>query len=223
MRNDLREINRTMQENNKDKKMEYEIKKMLAIFFRSKLSGMEEEFGEHIVYEMKIDKIKLELLENRDEIIDNEIVPILKEHFGYKCLEELLDMVDEFYLSEYKKQTKYYDELNKLKKQNNLDQLENELYKIFKWSFNSSNLDARNKINYIRNIKYKNEIKQGLKEKDYDLTNFEKAYEKAFMRFKKDYINYDDFEEKKEEKGNDIGFGWRLYATTKIIEGLFKL
>ena len=225
MKNELREINSMMQENTKNSKLEHKIKKMLGNFFKSKLIALEEQKEGYTRYNNKIDKIKLELLENKDEIIDNEIIPILKNDFCYKSLEELLDLVDDFYLSEYKKQVRYYDELNKLKQDDNIKTLEKELYKIFKWSFYNSNLDAKSTIAYIGNIKYKQEIKQGLKDKKYDLTNFEKAYNKAYIRFKKDFNNYDDFREdaKEDAKEDDIGFGWKLYGTIKVIEGLFKL
>lgn len=227
MKNELREINKTIQQTEKDNKLNYDIKMQLRKFFKSALQGYEIGKKENgtILYELDKQKIKYLLLEDKDGIIDENIIPILQEKYSYKNIDDLLDLVDDFYVEELNKAYKYYNELKKEQDKDNIDFLEKELYKIFKWSFKNVNGDAKSKLNYIRNITYKDEVRQGLKEKKYDLSNFEKAYNKAFMRFKKDYNNYDDFIEdaKEDAKENDIGFGWRLYGTIKVIEGLFKL
>lgn len=221
MKNELRELNKNYQENIKDSKLKYDIKMILRKYFKSALQCYEIGTTEdnNIIYEKDKKKIKYLLLEDKDGIIDEKIIPILFNELPYKNIDELLDLVDDFYVEELNKTYRYYQELDKAR----VDELEDIIYKNMVYSLKHSNIATTDAINQIRNINYKKQLKTRLKDMNIPINTYDKSYEKAFTRFKRDYKNYINENYKDTSTDDKISFGWRLYATTKVIEGLFKM
>lgn len=222
MRQDIREMSYVFQKEKQDKELLYVIDLLLYKEFENRFTR-ELDFNFTPTY---LDNIYLETLKDRDGIITNLIeTNYVGQYFGKVFVNDdykLYYLIDTEFMKQLEKCKKYYDKRLKTRNKVKDDELYTQLITYFKYCFNESSSvnNAQNKIKLMSTSDFRKATIDDLKIKVNDYLDFDKIYNKAFNDFKKIYKNDLDTTD---DKGDKIGFGWRLYAGVKGIETLFKL
>lgn len=221
MKQDIREMSYVFQKEKADKEIIYTIDLLLNSFF-------EKEFDSTLVGDNLIDYVDrkyLELLKDRDSIIDDIIRINYKDnyfcHLFFNDVDKLRYLIDTEFLKELEKSKKYYDKRlktsNKIKDRDLIETLKT----YFEYCFvNCNKTDSEEILKLMSSSNFRKATIDDLKIDTSRYLDFDKTYNKALNEFKK--IHKDDIDDTN-NTDDKIGFGWLLYGTIKAIEGLFKL
>ena len=218
MKQDMREISYNIKRETEDKNLIYTIDYLLYNEILDRFSGYNTEMHRNV------NAMCYQVLEDKDGIRDSVMEKVLEDYYHIDDL-KINYLIDTEFMKMFNKAKRYFIETNKMIKVKEDEELITRLNLHFNYIFNNcNNTDVKSILNAMSTQTFKNATVEDLK---IDLSldrykDFDKIYNKTLNNFKKLHINM-VLEDKKEQKKQKIGFGWKMYAVIKGIEALFKL
>lgn len=245
MRQDIRNISYTIEKSKSESDLIYKIDNLLY-------QEIDSRFAEYEKYN-NLDKSNYEILMERDEIVRDVVETLMSIDYEYsndlindetqtdetylKANEKRIDtqeykydyLVNKEFIKILEQVKKRYTEENKVlqkmlkqEEEEKKQELITRLELHFNYCFNQCKGKITADILTLMSMSdFRKSTIEDLKLNTSDYKDFNKIYDKTLADFKKRH-RYDLIDVEQEEKPH-VGFGWTLYATTKIIEGLFKI
>ena len=216
MKQDLKEISYNIQRDTEDKNLIYAIDYLLYNEIQDRYNKYNWE------HHKNIDNMYYDVLTDKDGIVDYVVQEVLKDYCNIDSL-KINYLVDSRFMIQANKVKRYYVAANKSRKLLEDKELKEKLKMHFEYCF--YNCEGTNAKEILRCMSTQSFKDATIKDLDIDTKkdlykDFDKIYNQELNTFKKLHKE-EVLKSKEKEKG--IGFGWRLYATIKIIEGLFKI
>lgn len=216
MKQDLKDISYNIKRDTEDKNLIYTIDYLLYNEIQDRFSGYS--LDQH----KNIDKMYYSVLDDKNGIVDYVVQEVLKDYCNIDSL-KINYLVDSRFMIQANKVKRYYVAANKSRKLLEDKELRTRLRLHFEYCFyNCGGTNTKEVLRCMSTQSFKNATIEDLKiDISKDLyKDFDKIYNKELTDFKK--LHKEEILESN-EKPKGIGFGWRLYAMVKIIEGLFKI
>ena len=223
MKQDIREMNYAIQKEKQDNEFVYLVDMLLHKHFEKEFNSAS---GEHNLVDY-VDRKYFELLKDRDGIITKIIEDNFNKDTNYfgniyiKDTYKLYYLIDVEYLKQLDKIKRYYEKRLNVRNKIKDKDLKEQLMNYFEYCYDNCN---NNTTDAILNVMSSNNFRKAtIDDLKIDVTKYEdfnKVYNKAITDFKKIH-KYDVKDDEGQEEG--IGLGWKVYATIKAIETLFKL
>lgn len=203
-----------------------EQKQAFKTYFKSKLQNI----FEQEIFDVGETQAKLNLLNNKDAIIDNLVNIIAKDvplSFKYYWRDgsqsETFNIMHDIYIKTYNETFRAYKLKQSAQKEHYTSLIYNEITK----DIELSEYDLENTILYIKTLQYKKNLMNDLiKEEDnFNIDLFNSIFDKIRNKVIKEYKQDLEIEKARIQEQNkiDIPLGWKICGLTEIVNKIFKI
>jgi len=180
------------------------------------------------IYDSGETKAKVNLLNNKDAIIDNIIkeisdnTPLIFNHYWeYGSINETLSIINDIYIKTYNDTFRAY----KLKQKAQKDYYKTLIYNEFIKDIKEGRKCLQEKLYIIKTQEYKKCLLEDLKkqEEDFNEDLFNELYYSVKNKVVREFKEQLEVENMQQDNSIHIPLGWKVYGISKAIGKIFKI